>query len=134
MNISISFCLHFYMAIVRGLVYKLPCFRWLKDGKLCLIIRDMQVIDLWKAFNTIKYELLTHKLHTHGFSKETLKLTLKYLECSKQRVKVKTTFSSWVDLICRVLFDWFVRFIFETSSVQRLFECSIFFLNDIKSM
>ena len=88
MNISISFSLQFFAVIEQGLAHKVSCFCWLKDGKLCLITRDMQA-------------LLTAKLHTYGFHKEALKL-ISYLKHRKQKVKVNTTFSFWVDLICRV--------------------------------
>ena len=60
------------------------------------------LMNLSKAFCTINYELLTAKLHVYGFSNKALKLILSYLEHRKQRVKVNTTFSSWVDLICGV--------------------------------
>ena len=57
------------------------------------------LMDLSKAFDTINYDILTAKLHTYGFSKDALKLILSYSKHRKQRVKVNTTFSSWVDLI-----------------------------------
>ena len=60
------------------------------------------LMDLSKAFDTINYELLTAKLHAYGFGKEALKLILSYLKHRKQRVKINTTFGSWVDLICGV--------------------------------
>ena len=60
------------------------------------------LMDLSKAFNTINYELLIAKPHTYGFSKDALRLILSYLKHRKPRVKVNTTFSSWVDLICRI--------------------------------
>ena len=60
------------------------------------------LMDLSKAFDTINYEPLTAMLHAYGFSKEALKLILSYLIDRKQRVKVNTTFSFWVDLICTV--------------------------------
>ena len=60
------------------------------------------LMDPFKAFYTIDYELLTAKFHTYGFRKEALKLFLSYLKHRKQRVKVNTTFSSLIDLICGV--------------------------------
>ena len=60
------------------------------------------LMDLSKAFDTINYELLVAKLHAYGLSREALQLILSYLKNRKQRVKVNTTFSSWVDLICGV--------------------------------
>ena len=60
------------------------------------------LMDLSKAFDTINYELLIAKLNVYDFDKNALKLILSYLKDRKQRVKVNTTFSSWVDLICGV--------------------------------
>ena len=60
------------------------------------------LMDLSKAFDTINYELLIAKLNVYGFSNEALKLILSYLRNRKQRVKVNTTFSSWVGLVCGV--------------------------------
>ena len=56
-------------------------------------------MDLSKAFDTINHELLTAKLHTYGFSIETLEVLLSYLQERLQRVKINTTFSSWTQLL-----------------------------------
>ena len=88
MNISVSFCLHFYVVIEQGLVHKLLD-KTMFDNKG---YAGAVLMNLSKAFDTINYELLTAKLHAYGFSKEALKLS--YLKHRKQRVKVNTTFSS----------------------------------------
>ena len=41
------------------------------------------LMDLFKDFDTINYELLTAILHTYGFSKEALKIILNYLKHRK---------------------------------------------------
>ena len=60
------------------------------------------LMNLSKAFSTIIYEILSAKLRTYEFSKEALKSIFSYLKHKKQRVKVNTTFSYWIDLICGV--------------------------------
>ena len=62
------------------------------------------LMDLSKAFDTVNYKITNYwliaKLNVYGLSNEVIKLILSYLRNRKQRVKVNTTFSSWVDLIC----------------------------------
>ena len=57
------------------------------------------LMDLSKAFDTINHELLIAKLHAYGFSIEALEVLLSYLQDRWQRVKINTTFSSWIQLL-----------------------------------
>ena len=59
-------------------------------------------MDLSKAFDTINHELLIAKLHAYGFGLSSLKLLLSYLTDRWQRVKINSSFSSWVELLCGV--------------------------------
>ena len=52
------------------------------------------LMDLSKAFDTINYELLIAKLSVYGFSRNALRLILRYLKDRKRRVKVNITFRS----------------------------------------
>ena len=53
------------------------------------------LMDLSKAFDCIKHDLLIAKLHAYGFSREALALINNYLTNRQQRVKVNGSFSSW---------------------------------------
>ena len=53
------------------------------------------LMDLSKAFDCIRHDLLIAKLHAYGFSREALTLINNYLTDRQQRVKVNGSFSSW---------------------------------------
>ena len=53
------------------------------------------LMDLSKAFDCIRHNLLIEKLHAYGFSREALKPINNYLKNRQQRVKVNKSFSSW---------------------------------------
>ena len=55
------------------------------------------LMDLSKAFNCIRHDLLIAKLHAYGFSSEALTLNNSYLTNRQQRVKVNGSFSSCLD-------------------------------------
>ena len=52
------------------------------------------LMDLSKAFDCIRHDLLIAKLHAYGFSLEALTLINNYLANRRQRVKVNGSFSS----------------------------------------
>ena len=51
-------------------------------------------MDLSKAFECIRHDLLIAKLHAYDFSREALTLINDYLTNKQQRVKVNGSFSS----------------------------------------
>ena len=57
------------------------------------------LMDLSKTLDTINYELLIAKLHAYSSSIKTLEFLLSYLQDRYQRVKIKTTSSSWTQTL-----------------------------------
>ena len=56
------------------------------------------LMDLSKAFDCIKHDLLLAKLDAYGFSREALSLINSFLENRQQRVKINGSFSSFKQL------------------------------------
>ena len=56
------------------------------------------LMDLSKAFDCIKHDLLLAKLHVYGFSRESLSLVHSVLENRQQRVKINGSFSTFKSL------------------------------------
>ena len=56
------------------------------------------LIDLSKAFDCIRHDLLIAKLHAYGFSHKASAFINDYLTNRQKRVKVNGSFSSWKDL------------------------------------
>ena len=55
-------------------------------------------MDLSKAFDCIKHDLLLAKLHAYGFDREALSLIHSFLENRQQRVKINGSFSKCQNL------------------------------------
>ena len=55
-------------------------------------------MDLSKAYDSIRHDLLLAKLEAYGFSKKSLKFMYSYLHTPKQRVKVFNEFSKWLEI------------------------------------
>ena len=63
----------------------------------------MVLMDLSKAFDCISHELLIAKLETCGFGIDSLRLIFNYLASRKQRVRINSTYSSWLEITSGVL-------------------------------
>ena len=58
--------------------------------------------DLSKAFDCLSHELLIAKLNAYGFSMPALRLIHDYLSNRKQRTKVNSVYSSWLEILLGV--------------------------------
>ena len=56
------------------------------------------LMDLSKAFDCLPYDLLIAKLEAYGFSNSSLLLIYDYLSGRKQRVKIGTEYSTWMNI------------------------------------
>ena len=58
--------------------------------------------DLSKAFDTLPHDLIIAKLAAYGMEPNALKLLADYLKGRKQRVKVGSSFSTWIEILLGV--------------------------------
>ena len=61
-------------------------------------VAGMILIDLSKAFDCMPHDLLIAKLKAYGFGLQGLRLIANYLSDRKQRVKVGSTYSDWLQM------------------------------------
>ena len=59
-------------------------------------------MDLSKAFDTLKHNLLIAKLGAYGFERDPLSFMKSYLNDRQQRFRVDNNFSSWEKIIAGV--------------------------------
>ena len=60
------------------------------------------LLDLSKAFDTLAHDLIIAKLDAYGFCFKSLRFISSYLSDRKQRCKVGSSYSSWLDILTGV--------------------------------
>ena len=70
----------------------------LDDGS----VAGMILMDLSKVFDCLPYDLLIAKLEAYGFGMKCLRFIHGYLSGRKQRVKIGSKFTDWLDIVSGV--------------------------------
>ena len=78
--------------------------------------------DLSKAFDCLSHELLIAELHAYGFSILALRVIYSYLENTKQRTKINSSYSSWEEILFGVPQGLILR-----PLLFNIFLCDMFF-------
>ena len=79
--------------------------RLLKKWQSCLDHNEIVgtiLMDLSKAYDCLNHELLIAKMHAYGIGTKTLRLFYDYLKRRKQRVKIGSIFSDWLNILLGV--------------------------------
>ena len=92
------------------------------------------LLNLSKAYDCLKDDLLLPKIQPYGFSKESIRLLLSYLTNRTQRIKISSTFSDWTNIVKGIpqtsilgplLFNISINYLFLFSA-----KCEIYYFAD----
>ena len=61
-------------------------------------VKGTVLTDLLKAYDCLPYDLLVARLRVYGLSLSRLQMIYNYLTSRKQRLKIMSTYSSWLDV------------------------------------
>ena len=89
-------------------------------------VKEALLIDLSKAFDCLNHKLLTAKLNAYSFNLPALRLIClihDYLSNRKQRIKIKNTYITWMEIVFGVTQGSILR----PPIIQYLFGWPIFY-------
>ena len=85
----------------KGYSTQIALVKLLQNWQRCLDNKEIigtVLIDLSKAYDCIQHDLLLAKLEAYGFSNRALIFLKSYLKGRKQRVKIGSAFSKWLEV------------------------------------
>ena len=135
----------FYIGFRKGFSTQVALIRLLQKWQYSLDNNEIVgtvLIDLSKAYDCIQHDLLLAKLEAYGFSRRALIFLKSYLKGRKQRVKISSAFSKWLEvnfgipqgsILGPLLFNIFINDIFlfmQETNICNFADDNTLYVND----